>query len=82
MIKMTMRSFVDLGTRLHRREMHCYARTSRSAQECNFGGDREVIGAKKENEEEEWTGRERERGRNEGRREKVADVKPPARSRP
>lgn len=41
-----------------------------------------MIEAEKENKEEKTGAGERERGRNEGRREKVADVKPPARSQP
>lgn len=49
---MTMRSFVDLGARLYKREMHHRARMLRSAQKCNFGRDGKVIEAKKENEGE------------------------------
>lgn len=79
---MTMRSFVDLGTAVAQtRDALLRANVAKRAG-VQLRGDREVIEAKKENEEEEWTGRERERGRNEGRREKVADVKLPARSRP
>lgn len=46
-------------------EMHCCARTSRSAQERNLGGtrgDRSREGEEEEEEEEQKTGQEREKG--------------------